>query len=60
MESGNLSGKSLYIKQRLKIIDDFGIKITEDIKNNIESLYPNELAIERYTRGLILEYLGEE
>lgn len=47
-----------FIKSKKILLNDFGINLTDEIVSNIESLYPNELAVERYTRNLILKKLG--
>ena len=55
----NSDGRSKYLNNKLTILSQFGVVITEDVVNKLESLYPNEIAIENYTRKLILDKLND-
>lgn len=50
--------KERFIRQRIQILKDFGVLVTPEIQEHIESLYPCEIAIENYTRKIILQKLG--
>lgn len=50
--------KERFIRQRIQILKDFGVSVTPEIQKRIESLYPCEIAIENYTRKIILQKLG--
>ena len=49
--------KSTYLKDKQSLLKDFGIIITDEISERLSTLYPNEIAIENYTRKLIREKL---
>ena len=51
--------KMKYLHSKEELLREFTIPVTEDISKTLESLYPNEIAIEHYTRKLILKKLGE-
>lgn len=47
------------LKAKKRLLEDFGINFTEEVSNEISTLFPNEVSIDRYTRKLILEKLGD-
>lgn len=49
----------LYIKSKIKILRDFGIEVSEGILEELHSLCPDKLAIDRYVKRLIFEKLGD-
>ena len=51
--------KMKYLHSKEELLREFTVPVTEDISKTLESLYPNEIAIEHYTRKLILKKLGE-
>lgn len=55
----NSDVRSKYLNNKLTILSQFGVVITKDIVNKLESLYPNEISIENYTRKLILDRLND-
>lgn len=50
---------NVYISRTCHILKDFCIKVDQKIIDKLYELYPNEIAIEQYTRKLILEKLEE-
>jgi len=48
---------SRYIKQKLKVLDDFRIKLTEAQMEHLKSL-PSESAIDSFVRTLIKQALA--
>ena len=46
-----------YLSMKKKLLKDFHIKVTPEIISRLEELYPNEIAIENYTRKLIMDKL---
>ena len=46
-----------YLSMKKKLLKDFNIKVTPEIISRLEELYPSEIAIENYTRKLIMDKL---
>lgn len=51
--------KLSYIDTKITLLQQFGIKVTYDIESHLNSLYPNEIAIENYTHTLIMNHLSK-
>ena len=47
-----------YLAEKERLLRQFGIPITDEIRNRLNSLFPNDIAIENYTRKVILEKLS--
>lgn len=59
MKSYNITSKSKrqYLREKKKLLRDFNIKVTPAIVKRISELYPNDVAVENYTRKVILDRL---
>ena len=57
MKYKSTKSQSRFLSEIRGLLIDFHIKITTTIESDILSLYPDELAAERYTRKLILKKL---
>lgn len=55
--AADMKSRKIFIKSKKTLLKDFDIEVTDEILNHIDSLYPNEMAVERYTRGLIFRKL---
>lgn len=51
--------KIKYLSEKESLLKDFGIIVSENISSRLNYLYPNDVAIENYTRKIILEKLKE-
>lgn len=51
--------KTLYLYEKRKLLEEFGIRITPEILDRLSSLYPNDIATENYTRKVILDHLKD-
>lgn len=46
--------RELYLEGKYEVLKQFSVPVTEEIKQRIEELYPNDIAIENYSQSLIL------
>lgn len=52
--------KERYLAERYDILSQFCMDVTPEMINHMEDLYPNEIAIENYSKSLIKTHLGED
>lgn len=50
----NARAKAKYIRSKERLLEEFGIVVTKDISDKLDSLYPNDIATENYTRKVIM------
>jgi hypothetical protein len=55
----NYREKDRYLLDKERLLWEFGIIITTDIRERLLELYPNDIAIENYTRRLIRDKLNK-
>lgn len=53
----SIKGKTKFLSSKIRLLKDFGISVSPEIISRIESLYPNEILVENYTRKLIISKL---
>ena len=53
------TAKSIYLEDKERLVREFGVKINESIRDRLRYLYPNEIAIENYIRGVIFKHLDK-
>lgn len=51
--------KIKYLSEKESLLEDFCIKVTQEISMRLDELYPNDVAIENYTRKIIFEKLKD-
>lgn len=54
------SKKEKYLREKRIVLEGFGIEFSEEISNKISELYPNDADVDRYTRRIILDFLGDD
>ena len=52
--------KIKYLSEKESLLEDFCIKVTQEISMRLDELYPNDVAIENYTRKLIVDRLSDK
>lgn len=51
--------KGWYILRKINLLEQFGVCVNDSVRGRLNSLYPNKIAIENYTKMLISKRLAD-